>query len=166
MRGARLGLSLAVILAAGMARAENPAAHGQSTYGTAGCGLGSMIFGDQKGMIQVLASTTNGTFGSQTFGITSGTSNCGEAGFSSSAAKTFIEGNREALAKDAARGSGETIITLASVAGCKDAKAVGAVLQKRFTQLFPGEKAPATEVSQNVIKELRADSSLACRNIG
>jgi len=43
---------------------------------------------------------------------------------------------------------------------------VGAVLQKRFTQLFPGEKAPATEVSQNVIKELRGDSSLACRNIG
>jgi hypothetical protein len=124
-----------------------------------------MIFGDQKGMIQVLAATTNGTFGSQTFGITSGTSNCGEAGFSSSGARTFIEGNREALAKDAARGSGETITTLSAVAGCKDAKAVGAALQKRFAQLFPGEKTPVEQVSQNVIKELRADSSLACRKI-
>ena len=166
MRGARFGLFLAVMLGATMARAQNPAAHGQSTYGTAGCGLGSMIFGDQKGMIQVLAATTNGWTGTQTFGITSGTSNCGEAGFSSSAAKTFIEGNREALAKDAARGSGETIITLSSMAGCKDAKAVGSVLQRRFAQLFPGEKAPVEQVSQNVIKELRADSSLACRNIG
>jgi hypothetical protein len=166
MRVARFGLFLAVILSATMASAQNPAAHGQSTYGTAGCGLGSMIFGDQKGMIQVLAATTNGTVGSQTFGITSGTSNCGEAGFSSSATRTFIEGNREALAKDAARGSGETITTLASVAGCKDAKAVGVVLQKRFTQLFPGEKAPATQVSENVMKELRGDTSLACRNIG
>jgi hypothetical protein len=124
-----------------------------------------MIFGDQKGMIQVLAATTNGTFGSQTFGITSGTSNCGEAGFSSSGARTFIEGNREALAKDAARGGGETITTLSAVAGCKDAKAVGAALQKRFAQLFPGEKTPVEQVSQNVIKELRADSSLACRKI-
>src|SRR5256885_13892242 len=110
MRRARWVL-VAFVLGAGVARAdaENPAAHGKSTYGLAGCGLGSMIFGDQKGMIQVLAATTNGTVGSQTFGITSGTSNCGEAGFSSSATRTFIEGNREALAKDAARGSGETI---------------------------------------------------------
>jgi Protein of unknown function (DUF3015) len=157
---------LASVLGAAAAQAQNPAAHGQSTYGSAGCGLGSMIFGDQKGMIQVLASTTNGTLGTQTFGITSGTSNCGEAGFSSSATRTFIEGNREALAKDAARGSGETITTLAAVAGCKDAKAVGATLQKRFTQLFPGEKTKASEVSQNVINELRADGALACRNIG
>src|SRR4051812_23928181 len=166
MRGARLGLFLAVILEAGMAVAENPAAHGKSTYGTAGCGLGSMIFGDQAGMIQVLAATTNGTFGTQTFGITSGTSNCGEAGFSTSPARTFMEGNREALGRAAARGGGETTPPPAWVAGCKDAKAVGAVLQKRFPPLSPGEKAPATEVSQNVIKELRGDSSLACRNIG
>src|SRR5438132_12458493 len=34
-----------------------------------------------------------------------------------SGARTFIEGNREALAKDAARGSGETITTLSAIAG-------------------------------------------------
>src|SRR2546425_5016042 len=159
---------LAVVLSAGVARAdaENPAAHGKSTYGLAGCGLGSMIFGDQKGAIQILAATTNGTFGSQTFGISSGTSNCVENGSTTRGARTFIEGNREALAKDAARGSGETITTLSAMAGCKDAKAVGATLQKRFAQLFPGEKTPVEQVSQNVIKELRSDSSLECRKIG
>jgi hypothetical protein len=158
----------AVVLSAGVARAdaENPAAHGKATYGLAGCGLGSMIFGDQKGPVQILAATTNGTFGSQTFGITSGTSNCVDDSSTTKGARNFIEGNREALAKDAARGSGETITTLSSMAGCKDAKAVGAKLQKRFVQLFPGEKTPVEQVSLNVIEELRADNSLACRNIG
>ena len=158
-------ISLAVCAGAAHADAENPAAHGKSTYGLAGCGLGSMIFGDQKGAIQILAATTNDLFGTQTFGITSGTSNCVESS-GTAGARNFIEGNREALAKDAARGSGETITTLSAVAGCKDAKAVGVTLQKRFTQLFPGEKTPVEQVSRNVLKELRSDSSLACKNIG
>src|SRR5712671_668604 len=146
-------VAIALVLSAGVARAdaENPAARGKSTYGMAGCGLGSLIFGDQKGAIQILAATTNGTFGSQTFGISSGTSNCVDTAAGTQGARTFIEGNREALAKDAARGSGETIVTLSAMAGCKDAKAVGAVLQKGFARLFPGEKAPVEQVSQNVI---------------
>ena len=37
---------------------------------------------------------------------------------------------------------------------------------KRFAQLFPGEKTPVQQVSKNVIKELRSDSSLGCRKIG
>ena len=44
-------------------------------YKSAGCGLGSMIIKDD-GFVQVFAATTNATSGSQTFGITSGTSNC------------------------------------------------------------------------------------------
>ena len=28
-------------------------------YGTAGCGLGSLVFGNQRGMVQVFAATTN-----------------------------------------------------------------------------------------------------------
>jgi hypothetical protein len=124
-----------------------------------------MVFGDQKGSIQILAATTNSTFGSQTFGITSGTSNCVDSGPGTSGARIFIEGNREALAKDAARGSGETITTLTAMAGCKDAKAVGAALQKRFTKLFP-EQTAAEQVSHNVLQELRSDNSLECRKIG
>ena len=167
MRRARWVL-IAFILKAGVAHAdaENPAAHGKATYGLAGCGLGSLVFGDQKGAIQILAATSNTTFGTQTFGITTGTSNCVDTAAGSAGAKIFIEGNREALAKDAARGSGETITTLTAMAGCKDAKAVGATLQKRFAQLFPGQKTPVEQVSQNVLKELRSDSSLECRKIG
>ncbi|MFN7453535.1 MAG: DUF3015 family protein, partial [Pseudobdellovibrionaceae bacterium] len=45
------------------------------SYGDAGCGLGSVIFGNEKGFSQIFAATTNGTVGNQTFGISSGTSN-------------------------------------------------------------------------------------------
>lgn len=42
-----------------------------------GCGLGSMAWRGQSGILpQVAAATTNGTFGNQTFGITFGTSGC------------------------------------------------------------------------------------------
>jgi len=34
-----------------------------ASYGSAGCGLGSVIFKDQPGIMQILAATTNGTFG-------------------------------------------------------------------------------------------------------
>ena len=45
-------------------------------YGMAGCGLGSILFGAKPGKIQILSGTTNGIYGNQTFGISSGTSNC------------------------------------------------------------------------------------------
>src|SRR5262245_9665844 len=101
-------------------------------YGMAGCGLGSMLFGDKPGFVQVLAATTNGTFGTQTFGITTGTSNCEDTKASAESTKAFVQANREAVAKDIARGSGETISSLTNLAGCTDAGKVGATLQKEF----------------------------------
>src|SRR5512138_978635 len=98
-----------LVLTVGPAYAADPVksveqgVKGRGVYGTAGCGLGSMAFGNQKGAIQILAATTNSLFGTQTFGITSGTSNCGEAAVGSKGTRIFIEGNRDALAKDAAR---------------------------------------------------------------
>jgi hypothetical protein len=159
-------LALVLTASAAHADADVTVSGTKSTYGTAGCGLGSLAFGDQKGAIQIVAATLNTTFGSQTFGITTGTSNCGEAVVATAATRNFIEGNREVLAKDAARGSGETIIALSAMAGCKDSKAVGKKLQQNFAQLFPGQKTPVEEVSRKVIEELRADTTLACRNIG
>jgi hypothetical protein len=139
---------------------------GSGAYGTAGCGLGSMAFGAQPGMIQVLAATTNGCFGTQTFGITSGTSNCGQAAAGVSGTKTFIEGNKEILAKDIARGEGETITTLTTLAGCKDARAVGSTLQQKFPALFPSAQTPAEQVSEAIIQTLRSEKALSCNTLG
>jgi hypothetical protein len=133
-------------------------------YGSAGCGLGSVLFGSQPGFIQVVAATTNGIFGNQTFGITTGTLNCGSAA-TPAGAKIFIDANREAVAKDMARGSGETIATLTSLAGCRDARLVGATLQKNFSAIIPNEKVSNDVVSDNVLSTLRADKQLACTSI-
>lgn len=91
---------------------------GQS-YGVAGCGLGSIVFGNKPGMIQVVAATLNNT-GYQTFAISSGTSNCGESG-KKARAHQFIEVNKVALENDLSRGAGEAIIALSEVMGCKNA---------------------------------------------
>ncbi len=134
-------------------------------YGTAGCGLGSIVFGNKPGIMQIFAATTNGLFGSQTFGITSGTSNCGAQSVTVVAAQQFIETNREAFAKDVSRGSGETIDTLASIGGCSNSKAVAITLQKNFKTIFPNAKATVTEVSAKAVESLRADKQLACSQL-
>jgi hypothetical protein len=130
-------------------------------YGTAGCGLGSMAFGSQPGGIQILASTTNGLFGTQTFGITSGTSNCGASAFASGT-KNFVEANREALAKDVARGEGEAIGALTQINACQDSRAVGAALQKNFAAIFPTKDASNDAVTEAILRTLHSDASLGC----
>ena len=134
-------------------------------YGTAGCGLGSLIFEPGSGFTQIFAATTNGSFGTQTFGITSGTSNCVDAEGGTASAKAFIETNRPAIAKDIARGQGETIDSLTRLGGCSDARAVGASLQKNFEQVFPSAAMTDQDVSNSVVGALRADASLACKSL-
>lgn len=161
-------LALAVALLATTALAADPvkstqsALAGTGTYGTAGCGLGSMAFGNQAGGVQILAATTNGLFGTQTFGITSGTSNCGRSVFALEGTKIFIEGNREALAKDAARGQGETIVALRHIAACQaEAADLGRALQANFPALFPA--ASTEQVRDQVIHFLQSEPSLGCQ---
>jgi hypothetical protein len=154
-------------LAGSSARAEdvqtNPTS--KQEYGTAGCGLGSMLFHDKPGIVQVLAATTNGTSANQTFAITTGTSNCDNTKSSPQAAKAFIQANREAVSKDLARGSGETISSLSTLAGCADPRAVGATLQREFKTIFPNEKVSDVQVSDSVVGTLQAHPELACRSL-
>jgi len=135
-------------------------------YGTAGCGLGSLVFENDKGLVQVLAATTNGCFGTQTFGITSGTSNCEDTAGGAASAKAFIETNREAFAKDVARGQGETIANLSTLAGCSNPAAVGTTLQKSFTSIFPSGTVADTTVSQSVVDTLKSHPELSCQKLG
>jgi hypothetical protein len=128
-------------------------------YGMAGCGLGSIVFGKQKGIIQVVAATLNGTSGNQTFGITTGTSNC--AGSSAEAAalqgqQDFIANNLAPLSKDMARGQGETLSAFTETLGCS-ADVTGAAhaqLQKSHAKIFAAPGAYA--VLESVKTELRS----------
>ncbi|MFZ4714673.1 MAG: DUF3015 family protein [Bacteriovoracaceae bacterium] len=132
-------------------------------YGAAGCGLGSLVFQDKGAVQQVLAATTNGTSGSQTFGITTGTSNCDSPnGMKSSKIESFVEANMVAVNNDIAKGSGDTIASISNVYGCNDSKKVGATLQKNYKSIFPSNAASAKDVSANLESVMRADLASTC----
>jgi hypothetical protein len=88
-----------------------------------GCGLGKLAWSDyqnQKNIApQVMMATTNGTFGSQTFGISSGTSGCTNDGviMALHKANVFAAANYDTLAQDMARGGGEHLASLAELMG-------------------------------------------------
>ncbi|WP_455242034.1 DUF3015 family protein, partial [Petrachloros mirabilis] len=69
---------IAAVLAS-LCQVELASAVGNSDTGP-GCGLGKLAWSDYGGQKQiapqVMMATTNGTFGSQTFGISFGTSGC------------------------------------------------------------------------------------------
>lgn len=153
-------------LLAWVALTLSTSAGAEEKYGVAGCGLGSIVIGNDPGIVQIFAATTNGTSMNQTFGITSGTSNCDDTAASKSSAKAFVETNRVALSKDMARGRGETIASLSQLAGCADAQAVGRSLQKNFKRVFPKAGVSSSRVGDSVLSVLRRDKSLACSSVG
>lgn len=136
-------------------------------YGTAGCGLGSIAFGDKPGAIQIVAATLNGTLGSQTFGITSGTSNCVDDNARNDAS-LFIEVNRVALMTDASRGQGETLNNLSSLVGCSDSHAFGKAMQKNYQNIFGNDKATSSDVDHSIRQTIKNDKLLTqtCNQVG
>jgi len=156
-----LSVLAALLIAGAASAADTGSLKGNGSYGTAGCGLGSMVFGNQAGGIQIIAATLNGT-GVQTFGITSGTSNCG-AGLMAQGTRDFVETNREALAKDMSRGQGETIGALSYMAGCKDTAGVGAALQSNYSAIIPSEQASADDIAAKLLETLKANQALGCQ---
>jgi len=120
-----------------------------------GCGLGSMAWEGNDGLIsQVSAATTNGTFGTQTFGITSGTSNCTQydTWTFNEKVNVFVTDNMDSLAKDIAKGKGEHLDTLASLMNVpeKDRAAFSSKLQKNFSRIYTSESVTAMEVIRNI----------------
>jgi hypothetical protein len=151
----------ALVLGVGVAAAGTASA---AEYGPAGCGLGSVLLGNKPGIIQVFAATTNGISANQTFGILFGTLNCGASELGRVSTKAYIETNREALVKDMARGSGETLRNLATVAGCSSPDAVGVRLQSNFQSIVPASG--ANGLADRVIESLQSDASLSCGHLG
>ena len=125
-------------------------------YDSTGCGLGSMAWRGQSGIIpQVLAVTTNGTFGTQTFGITTGTSGCDPNGRVSGGTGrmllAFLENNMEQFALDAAAGQGETLTTVAGILNVDEAT-FSAKVQNNFGTLFASNDVDAVDLTLAVMK--------------
>ena len=109
-----------------------------------GCGLGKLAWGDYKNQKsiapQIMMATTNGTFGSQTFGISSGTSGCTNDGSVMAQHKTtlFAELNFEDLSQEMAQGRGEHLASLATLMGvpAEQQPAFFALSQERYQELL------------------------------
>lgn len=114
----------------------------------AGCGLGSaVVFPDANEWHEhVLAATTNGTSGNQTFGMTSGTLGCEGANGPLKLAQAFIDDNMDQLALDVSKGQGETLAALAEVIGvdAQDSAAFNQALQSNFDKMFSADATSAT----------------------
>lgn len=151
------GLALGV----GLGVSSLQTAHADST----GCGLGTTIFKGQSGVVpQVLAVTTNGTSGNQTFGITTGTLGCESNDTVASAeVRQFAAANIDHLARDVARGEGETLVSFATAMQVDpaDRSLMFATLKDNFTVIFPDQDVSVDEVLVSIHEVMAQDARLA-----
>ena len=133
-------------------------------YGDAGCGLGSIVFGNEQGAVQVIAATLNGT-GVQTFGITTGTSNCNPAGLVKleKEREEFAMKNYSTLVKEMAMGEGENLDTLASLYGCsQDSHAdFGSLTQENFSHIVKSDSTTSQEMLSSLKSEISGHAVLS-----
>jgi hypothetical protein len=151
-------LSLVATLAPSLALAAG-------NHPMAGCGLGYLLMSnkDNTKVTQVVGATTNGTFGSQTFGISSGTSGCTEDGAVkfAKAAEVFAEVNLDSLRREMAIGKGEYVETFASLLGASEVTrpAVLKLFQSEYASLFPTSSTTSAELMSH-LSETFAQSQL------
>ncbi|EQA37840.1 PF11220 family protein [Leptospira inadai serovar Lyme str. 10] len=132
-------------------------------YGMAGCGLGSLVI-KSNDISQIFAATLNAT-GIQTFGITSGTSNCSSDGIvlKEKAQELFVTVNYESLEQEMALGKGEKLNTFAQLLGCTSdisSAQFGKMAKDKYSSLIHSDTTPALLLSA-VKSEVRKNESLS-----
>ena len=126
-----------------------------ATRENCGCGLGTLLFEGKGGLVQqILAVTTNQSFGTQTFGISSGTLDCNQPGkwVSNEKLNKFVADNMDNLAKDAAMGQGEYVDTLAELMDVPGSKRTefSQMLQDNFSNIFTEASVSHVDVIENI----------------
>lgn len=150
MKKVLLGLALSLAV-------TGSAFAGQAASNT-GCGLGTVLWenkADNSIVFQALQATTNGTSGNQTFGISSGTSNCQKPSKIAQNEKliNFVQANMDNLAQDIAMGKGESLDTFAEMLGVAPGQnaAFNTKLQSNFGKIFTSEHVVIAEVIDNAV---------------
>ena len=131
-----------------------------------GCGLGTQLWVGKEGTIfKVLGATTNGTFGNQTFGITSGTLGCEPGGVIEANARLqmFAGANLDTLARDMARGEGETLDAFAHLMSIADADKPHffRFTQAHFGDIFAGDAVTAGDMLATLKGLMAEDAKLS-----
>lgn len=120
-----------------------------------GCGLGLVLFEGKSGLLwELLATSSNGLCGNQTFGITTGTLGCNKpAGFViNEQINIFVADNMDSLAMDIAAGEGESLDALAEIAQVSHEKRADlfAALQTNFETIYPSASVSNTTVAGHI----------------
>lgn len=122
---------------------------------SAGCGLGSILFDKKEAKVHlILAATTNGTSGNQTFGISSDTLGCTSNGVVKNDKKleVFAAVNFEKIQKEMVQGGGEYLAGLSTLMGVQDKGAFFKLAQSRYETIVP-----AGADSNTMLANLRAE---------
>jgi hypothetical protein len=130
------------------------------------CGWGAKLFDGQSGVApQVLAVTTNGTFGNQTFGITSGTLGCnGNSEVTADAdLRKFASTNLDQLTVEMAAGEGEALTALAGLYGIdqQDRAAFYGLTKSNYGTIVHGDNVTAGEVLASIRTLMATDARLS-----
>ncbi len=131
----------------------------------AGCGLGQQLWAGKSGLIShVSAATTNGTSANQLFGLTFDSLGCNPNGVVTTAYQRniYVAGNLDNIARDAARGGGDHLRSLAQLMEIteQDQPAFFAVTQARYDSLFSDTQVDAQEWLASLNEALSAEPSL------
>ena len=131
--------------------------------GGSGCGWGNMLFEGQSGPVHFLATTTNGTSGNQTFGMTTGTNGCSTGGSLTYDGKSMISSIMDEFSQDVAMGEGEALNAVAVMMGVapEDRATFAEVTHKNFNVIFPTENTTAKDVITSLNAVMKADARLA-----
>jgi len=147
---------VATVVAVMLVLAGSAFAAGQAHTNT-GCGLGTMLFknnADNSVILQTFQATTNGIYGNQTFGITTGTSDCAQPKnfVSNQQLNEFMVANMDNLARDIAQGRGETLDTCAELLGVPAEKRPEfyGQLQSGFARIFTSPGVQMASVMDNI----------------
>lgn len=134
--------------------------------GGGGCGWGNMMFEGQRGLFpHLLATTTNGTSGNATFGLTSGTNGCDSNAILGYGGRSIfaMNGMLDNIAEDMAKGQGEALDAYAVLLGidAQDRAHFAQVTQQHFGDIFATQDATSEEVYRNTLAVMQRDQVLA-----
>ncbi len=125
-----------------------------------------MVWDGERGIApQVLAVTTNGTSGNQTFGISTGTLGCEQDGVVQASAQLsmYTGSSMDQLARDMSMGSGESLHALADIleVAPEDRQEFFTALQQNYGEIFNSADVTAEDVILGVNATIENHEGLA-----
>lgn len=132
--------------------------------GGGGCGWGNALFEGQSGPApHVLAVTTNGTSGNNTFGMTTGTNGCDVSGKIGYSGKSMLAAVMDEFSEDAAKGEGEALTAVSVAMGIQpeDRAKFAQLTHDKFNTIFPNQNVTAEQVYNSLQQVMKSDSQLS-----